>query len=129
MKKGKDDTWQNDNFFFSFLNAIRGIIHIINHHYNARLIFLFAVLAVLAGFYLKISRLEMFVLGSTVMTVFITEVINTVIEDIADLINKDFHPKIKIVKDVAAGVVLVAALFSLCVGYFIFVERILGLRK
>ncbi len=120
--------WRRGGIFFSLKNALNGIVHIVNHHRNARIIFFFSLAVAFAGFYLKISRLEMFVLGFTIMLVFITEVINTVIEDIANLISEDFHYKIKIIKDVAAGVVLAAVLFSLCVGYFIFGERILGWR-
>jgi len=67
--------------------------------------------------------------GFTVMLVFITEVINTVIEDIADLINEEYHQKIKVIKDATAGVVLVSVFFSLFVGYFVFIERLLGLRR
>lgn len=125
MEKTKKYTWRTrKDLRFSFLNAFRGIAHIVNHHYNARLIFLFAILAVILGFFLKVTNVEMFVLGVTIMLVFITEVINTLIEDTIDLFSEEFHPKIKIIKDVAAGVVLAAVGFSLVVGYFIFGTRI-----
>jgi len=125
----RKDEWRRCDLAFSFKNALNGVWHIINHHYNARIIFLFAFLAVALGFYLKVSKLEMFVLGVTIMLVFITEVINTLIEDIANLINEEFHPKIKLIKDISAGVVLAAVLFSLGVGYFIFAGRILNLCR
>ncbi len=123
----KDDPRRKKGLRSSFRNALKGVYYIINHHYNARLIFLLAVLAVSLGLYFRVSRLEMFVVGVTIMLVFITEVINTLIEEMTDLIANEFHPKIKIIKDVAAGVVLVAVLFSLGVGYFIFGKYILGL--
>lgn len=129
MDYKKNNKWRKKNLTSSFKNALEGTLHIINHHYNARLIFLCALLAVTLGFYLKISRLELFLLGVTIMLVFITEVINTLIEDMADLINEEFHPRIKIIKDVAAGVVLVAVFFSLGVGYFMFGFRLINLWK
>ena len=48
------------------------------------------------------------------------EIFNTAIEEIVDLITTGYHPKIRIIKDVAAGGVLVASFISLIIGYFIF---------
>ncbi len=110
-------------------NALRGIAHILNHHYNARLIFLSSIFAVLLGFYLQVSNLEMFVLGVAAMVLFIAEVINTIIEDVVNLITREFHPQIKIIKDVAAGVVLVAVFFSIILCYCVFLKRIMAVWK
>ena len=121
------NSWENKGLFCSVRNACRGVAHILNHHYNARLIFLFAIFAVAFGFYLGISSLEMFVLSVAIMIVFIAEVINTMVEDITDLITLEFHPGVKIIKDVAAGVVLVSVFFSLILGYCIFAKRIFAL--
>ena len=125
QKSTHTDNWRERNLIASIGNALRGIAHILNHHYNARLIFLSSIFAVLLGFYLQVSNLEMFVLGVAAMVLFIAEVINTIIEDVVNLITQEFHPQIKIIKDVAAGVVLVAVFFSLGVGYFIFGKYIL----
>lgn len=122
-------SWKNENLFSSIKHALFGIGHILNHHYNARLIFLSAILTVALGFYFGISNLEMFVLGVAIMIVFIAEVINTIVEDLSNLITEDFHPKVKIIKDAAAGVVLVAVFFSVALGYCVFVKRVLALWK
>ena len=128
-KKEEKNNWGNQGLFYSVKNALRGVSHILNHHYNARLIFLFAIFAVVFGIYLGISKLEMFVLGVAIMLVFIAEVINTIVEDITDLITLEFHPRVKIIKDVAAGVVLVAVFFSLILGYGIFIKRLITLWR
>ncbi len=125
----KINGWKNENLFCSFKNAFCGIRHILNHHYNARLIFLFAIFAVVFGFYLGISNLELFVLGVAIMVVFIAEVINTIVEDLSNLITREYNPKIKIIKDAAAGVVLVAVSFSVVLGYCVFLKRIILLWK
>lgn len=122
-------SWKNENLFNSIKNALVGIRHILQSHYNARLIFLSAILAVALGFYFGISNLEMFVLGVAIMIVFIAEVINTLVEDLSNLITEEFHPRIKIIKDVAAGVVLVAVFFSAILGYCVFIRRVLALWK
>ena len=43
------------------------------------------------------------------------EVINTVVENICDIIDPEYNPKIKIIKDLSAGAVLVAALVWLII--------------
>lgn len=128
-KKVPQDSWKNPNLLSSLRHAFNGILHILNHHYNARLIFLFYIFAILLGFYLQISNLELFVLGVAMMVVFIAEVINTIIEDVVNLITREFHPQVKIIKDVAAGVVLVAIAFSLVLGYCVFMKRIIIVWK
>ena len=128
-KEVKKDGWRKASLIYSIKNALSGILHIFSHHYNARLIFLSEIFAILLGFYLEISKLEIFVLGVAMMIVFFAEVINTIVEDITNLITLEFHPRIKIIKDVAAGVVLVAIFFSVIMGYFIFMNRILALWK
>ena len=122
-------SWKNENLFSSIKNALFGIRHILKSHYNARLIFLSAILGVVLGFYFGVSNLEMFVLGVAIMIVFISEVINTIVEDLSNLITQEFHPRVKIIKDVAAGVVLVALFFSLVLGYCVFIRRVLILWK
>ncbi|MFM2326878.1 MAG: hypothetical protein RIR31_1080, partial [Bacteroidota bacterium] len=50
---------------------------------------------------------------------------NTAIEKLCDIVHKDFHPQIKIIKDMAAGAVLIAAISSLITGVIIFVPKII----
>lgn len=117
--------WENDSLLKSVKTAVCGIFHILNHHRNARIIFFSALFLVVLGLYLKISNLELFVLGVAIMLVFIAEVINTIVEDLSDLITLEYHPKIKIIKDIAAGVVLVAVLFAVSLSCSVFTNRIL----
>ena len=50
--------------------------------------------------------------------------INTAIEKTIDMITKDYHPLARIVKDIAAGAVLIAAVNALIVGYLLFFDRL-----
>lgn len=118
-------SWSSDSLLESIQNALRGIYHILTNHRNARLIFLAAIFALVCGLYLGISKLEIFVLSVAIMVVFLAEVINTLIEDLSNLITEEFHPKIRVIKDVAAGVVLVAVLFAGVLGFFVFLNRII----
>src|SRR3989338_5020808 len=119
-KENKQESWENENLWESVKDAFCGVRHILTHHRNARIIFLSAIFNVGVGLYLKISNLELFVLGVAIMVVFIAEVINTIVEDLSNLITQEFNPQVKIIKDVAAGVVLVAVFFSVILGYCVF---------
>jgi diacylglycerol kinase (ATP) len=54
--------------------------------------------------------------------VLITEMLNTSIETIVDMITDTYRPAAKFAKDVAAGAVLIAALNALAVGTVVFVN-------
>jgi len=59
--------------------------------------------------------------GLTVALVIVAEIFNTAIEGLADHLHPEQHPAIKVVKDCAAGAVLVATIVALAVaGAFIY---------
>ena len=74
--------------------------------------------------FFDLSKTEILIILLTIVSVLITEMINTAIEKTVDLFTKDYHPLAKIAKNVAAGSVLVAAVNSLIVAYLIFAERL-----
>ena len=47
--------------------------------------------------------------------VLVTELVNTAIEHLADHLHPEVHPQIKVVKDCAAGAVLLASVFALLI--------------
>jgi len=90
---------------------------------NMRLHFLIAILALLLGIYLNLEKLELLLLLVTICFVMLAEMLNTAIEINADLLSDSFNPMVRIIKDVAAGCVLVASLNASIVGYLIFLSR------
>ena len=57
--------------------------------------------------------------------VFIAEMFNTAIEFLTDIASPEIHPKAKMVKDVAAGAVLIASLAAVLIGIIIFLPKVL----
>ena len=49
---------------------------------------------------------------------------NTAIETIVDMIKEDYHPMAKIIKNVAAGGVLITAINAMVIGYILFYDKI-----
>jgi diacylglycerol kinase len=53
--------------------------------------------------------------------------VNTALEKTIDFISVEKHPQIKLIKDVAAGAVLIAAIAAVIVGCFIFIPKLISL--
>ncbi|MCM8791654.1 MAG: diacylglycerol kinase family protein [Candidatus Omnitrophica bacterium] len=109
--------------------ATRGIVYLFIFHRNLRIIFLLGFIALLLGFYFRLKGVELMVLCLTITLVFLAEVVNTTVELILDTFCDRYHPKIKIIKDIAAAVVLITVFNALAVGYIIFIRRIIYLMK
>ncbi|MBC6111967.1 diacylglycerol kinase family protein [Pedobacter fastidiosus] len=108
----------------SFKYAFNGLKIFFLKDHNGRIHFFAAVVAIGLSIYLKLSSLEWIALLSVISAVFVAEIINTSIENLADVVSPDYHPKIKIVKDLAAAAVLVCAFLALGVGGIIFIPKL-----
>jgi diacylglycerol kinase len=109
----------------SFIYAFRGIRQFVWLEHNARIHLVATITVVIVAIVLKVTTVEAALLTIVTGGVWITEIINTAIERLADLITKEHHPGIKIIKDLAAGAVLVAAVTAVAVGLFIFIPKII----
>ena len=103
--------------------AIKGILYLFLHHRNMRFIFLIGIAAILLGFYFKLNGIELIALSITITMVFMAEILNTAIELMLDSITKEYNYKIKLIKDIAAGVVVITCLNALLIGYVLFIRR------
>lgn len=106
--------------------AIEGIGYLFFCHRNMRIIFMLGILALLLGVYFGLSGIELVALCITITLVFVAEIFNTAIEMMMDIFTDKYHTLVRLVKDIAAAVVLLASLNALAVGYILFVRRILG---
>lgn len=111
----------------SFKHAFAGLKHTFVTQPNLRVHLSLATLVIILGLYFHLNQVEWLLLLFTILWVIISEMINTVIEAVCDLVSTEFHQSIKIAKDVAAGMVLVGALGSIIVGLAIFIPHIISL--
>lgn len=114
-------------FVKSFHYAIEGIAYALEHNLSVQIHFVVAALVIVASILLRIGPFEMGVLGVMILLVISTEMINTAIEQMVDLITTEHRAEAKIAKDVAAGMVLLTAVGSVVVGVLIFTPYILRL--
>lgn len=108
----------------AFENAFAGIVHCILYERNMKIHIVAALLAGITAWWLKCNTYEILILVITIAGVLVAEMMNTMVEALVDLVMPEIHPLAKIIKDVAAGIVLVVAIASLVVGYLLFFEKI-----
>lgn len=99
--------------------AIEGVIYAVKTQRHMRYHLFAALAALILGLVLNISRHDLILLCLAIVLVLTTEMLNTAIETIVDLISVEFHPLAKNAKDVAAGVVLIASIGALTLAYLI----------
>jgi len=123
-KKGQSKKFSLKKRILSFHYAFNGLKILVKEEHNAR-IHLFAAIGVLiAGFVFKISIIEWVVVLFCIGGVFTLELINSAIENTADLISKEKNETIKKIKDLSSGAVLIAAILSAIIGLIIFLPKI-----
>jgi len=108
----------------SFRLALEGIGYLFLYHRNMRIIFMLGIAAFLLGVYFKLKGIELVALCITITLVFMAEIFNTAIELMIDMFTNKYNTLIKVVKDIAAAVVLIAALNAVAVGYILFSKKI-----
>ena len=113
----------------SFRFAIKGIKNSIINEHNAR-IHLTALLVIIGlGLFFKLELMEWVAITIVSGIVILTELINTAIENLADIVEPKWNEKIGKIKDYSAGAVLVATIVSVIVGGIIFIPKFLALFK
>jgi diacylglycerol kinase (ATP) len=100
----------------SFVYAGRGIRWLAQDEHNAWLHLAASATVIVAGFALDISLDDWRWLVSAIAFVWVTEAMNTAVEELCDRVSPQFDEAIGRVKDLAAGAVLAASLAAAVIG-------------
>lgn len=114
------------SFTRSLRHAINGLGYALRHERNFQYEIIVALLVFLAMIYYKVTPSEMIVLFLVVMGVLVMELLNTVMERIADILKPRIHPYVRVIKDLMAASVLVSSLLAVIVGMIIFIPYVFG---
>ncbi|NCT08992.1 MAG: diacylglycerol kinase family protein [Flavobacteriia bacterium] len=121
----------NDGFFFgrikSFKYAFKGLWILLTTEDSIKVQVTVGVFATIMGFYFKISTIEWMFQLIVIGLVLMAEAANTAIEKIANFVHPEYHKKIEVIKDVAAGIPGFAALISLVIAGIIYIPKIIAL--
>jgi len=104
--------------------AFKGAKMLIKNEASIKVQVFIALIVTIAGFYFKISSTEWMIQVLTIAVVLSAEGLNSAIEEIADFIHPEQHPKIGYLKDVAAGAVFFTAIASLIIAGIIYIPKI-----
>lgn len=108
----------------SFRWAGKGILHAFKTQLNVWIHFAAMVIVIAAGFYFEISLMEWGLITFAVGIVLVSELMNTAVEYLVDLIEPEINEKAGLIKDIAAGAVLLAAGTALVIGLIVFIPKI-----
>lgn len=113
----------------SFVFAWNGLRYCSKTQLNFKIHLFLAAMAIFAGICFRISKTEWMIIAFCITMVLVTEMLNTAFEKLSDIVHLAYHPGIKLVKDIAAGAVLIAAFMSAVTGTIIFLPKILIVLK
>jgi len=111
----------------SFVNAGHGIWTAIITQTNIRIHIIVGSLVIFLSSYLHITFDQVIDLILTISVVLVAEMVNTSLEFLSDAVTLEHNLNIKYAKDVAAGAVLISAIFAIFIGIIIFAPQLLDL--
>lgn len=112
-------------FLNGFYFAWKGISYSFSTQLNFRIHCLIALFVINTGFYFALNSVEWLWISAATALVLITELFNTAIETLVDLVSPDFNPKAGLIKDISAAAVMIAAFMALLTGVLIFLPKII----
>lgn len=120
----KPNGWKNRHFYQALRYAVIGLITAYQEERNVRFHTLAVILVVVLGRLFNLSSSEWLWIILAVFSVLSSEIWNSALENVVDLATGGKrHPLAKKAKDMAAGAVLLAAIFALIVAAVIFLPK------
>lgn len=110
----------------SFRFAIEGIKLALKSERNLRIHLVLAIIIIALAILVRVSASDLAVLLLVISLVISTELINTAIEAVIDLVSPKWHHLAKVAKDTAAGAVLVTAVFAVAIGLLILYKPLIN---
>ena len=111
-------------FGLSLRFAVRGIRWMVRHEPNMRFHLVAATGVLIAAAILRLPIEQWAALIFAIVLVLLGETLNTAIETILDLVQPEHHDRVGVVKDIAAGAVLVASAGATVIALIVFVPAV-----
>ncbi|WP_179007530.1 diacylglycerol kinase family protein [Winogradskyella forsetii] len=118
---------KKDSFLINRLKSIgfafKGMLILIKSEASIQVQLFIAIAVTIAGFYFEISTNEWLIQLTMIGLVMSLEAMNTAVEHIANFIHPEYHIKIGLIKDVAAGAVFIASVIAVIVAGIIYFPK------
>ncbi len=108
--------------------AFRGLVYAFREQ-TVKILCFIAFLAIVLMIFLGISFIEKTVIFLTITLVLGLELINSQVERTLDIVEPKFSQKVREIKDISAGAVLIASIGAALIGILIFLPYILALWR
>lgn len=123
--RNKDTGSAITRYIKSFFHALDGIKYATLKEHNMIIIIIAAMFAVSMGIIFKIDSYEWLSIIIIIALIAATELINSAIEAIVDLITPNYNTLAKIAKDTASGATLVLCIAAFIIALIIFIPKII----
>ncbi|MBF0494143.1 MAG: diacylglycerol kinase [Candidatus Omnitrophica bacterium] len=124
MENSKKPPKKHRPLLQSMGSAIEGIVYVLENERNMRVHFLIGFFVIIGSIYFDFHYLEVLALLFAVAFVFAAEMFNSAVEYLSNVVvEEQFHPVIKVIKDISAGAVFIAAFNAALVAYILVVNR------
>jgi len=107
----------------SFDDAFSGVSALYRTQPHVRIYLIVGLVALLLAAVLHFGSLELLLLSSAILIVFVAESLNTSIEATVDLVTKNEHPLARIAKDCGAAAVLFAVSYAVLIAIVLFANK------
>lgn len=114
-------------FIKAFGYSFDGLKYAYKYEQSMAIHFFVAATVVIAGIVVGLSLIEWLFVLMLMGFVMATELVNTSLEAVVDLISPEFHPLAKIAKDTASAAVLVFSSVAFVAGLILFVPKFINL--
>ena len=111
-------------FGLSFRFAVRGVRWMVKHEPNMRFHIVAASGVLAAAAILRLPIEQWAALIFAIVLVLLGETLNTAIETILDLVQPEHHDQVGVVKDIAAGAVLIASAGATVIALIVFIPAV-----
>ena len=108
------------SFWQSLIHASQGFLKVVKEERNLQIHIIVSIFVMISSLILKIKFWEFIIVFLVCIIIIVLELLNTVFEKFIDFIKPQMHSYVKILKDLMAATVLVAAFGSVVIGLLIF---------
>jgi len=108
------------SFWQSLKHASQGLLKAIKEERNLQIHIVMSLLVIILSLLLQIKIWEFIIVFFICIVIIILELLNTIFEKVVNFMKPQMHSYVKIVKDLMAATVLVAAFGSVVIGIIIF---------
>ena len=115
---------KNKTFFTALKHALDGVIRAFKSERNLRIDYVIGLFVLICSLFFDFTKTEFACLCLTIGFVIFSEMINSTVEYIVDLITDKYDDRAKAAKDIAAGGVLISSVVAVVVAFFLFSDKL-----